>query len=118
MVKVIRNFLYINFNLIKYGSCLLLIKYIFAFRGQILRINIDSSTIYFRKGTPDLKVALSSLLHEYECLRLLYKPDFCGNIVDAGGYIGTSAIALHKLYPKAKIFVIEPSIENLGILKI
>ena len=38
-------------------------------------------------------------------------------IVDAGGYIGTAALALAKAFPEATIVSLEPSIENFKILQ-
>jgi FkbM family methyltransferase len=48
--------------------------------------------------------------------------DFCdssfdGLIVDAGGYIGTAALALHQAFPKARIVTIEPSSDNFRLLQ-
>ena len=43
--------------------------------------------------------------------------NYGGIIVDAGGYIGTATIALKDIFPNAKLIVIEPSSENLEVLK-
>jgi FkbM family methyltransferase len=64
-----------------------------------------------------LIVAIESLSGELNLLRFVLPRDFEGLIVDAGGYIGTSSIALHRMYPKAKIVSIEPSASNLKVLK-
>ena len=37
--------------------------------------------------------------------------------IDAGGYIGTTAILYAQLYPQAKIIVIEPMPENLEMIR-
>ena len=43
--------------------------------------------------------------------------NYGGIIVDAGGYIGTATIALKDIFSNAKLIVIEPSSENLEVLK-
>lgn len=69
-----------------------------------------------RAGSPDLDVAVASLGPEFEPLRSVLAPDFDGLIVDAGGYIGTAALALARLFPRAEIVTIEPSSDNYRIL--
>jgi FkbM family methyltransferase len=79
-------------------------------------VEILGMTINVRTSTPDLEVAISCLNGEFD--------DVCeelpvlrhGIIVDAGGYIGTAAIAFARKYPKAKIITIEPSSQNYSIL--
>lgn len=91
--------------------------YRLAKKNQIVPLKIGNRTIRVRKGTPDLRVAISCLHGEFEILRHLKPAEYEGTIVDAGGYIGTSAIALSELFPKAAIVVIEPSDSNLAILQ-
>jgi FkbM family methyltransferase len=75
--------------------------------------------IWIRKNTPDLKVAVSCLVDgEFDDVRRYLDQSWPGVIVDAGGYIGTSALALTDLFPKAKVLVIEPSSENLEVLRL
>jgi FkbM family methyltransferase len=57
------------------------------------------------------------LRHEFDILEKVLSPDFSGIIVDAGGYIGSTALKLSAIYPKATIVAIEPSDENFAILK-
>jgi FkbM family methyltransferase len=85
-------------------------------KGTLLKIKIGGTKVSIRKGTPDLIVAISCL-KEFEILRYVLPRDFKGYIVDAGGYIGTAAIAFAKIFPNAQIITIEPSLENLKILK-
>ncbi len=68
------------------------------------------------RGTPDLDVAATSLKEEFEPLRFILSRKFDGLIVDAGGYIGTAAIALHRLFPDAQVVTIEPSEDNFSVL--
>jgi FkbM family methyltransferase len=93
------------------------LKYIFSLNGKRIKILIGGHQIIIRKGTPDLDVAISCFDGEFEILRYLLPKNFSGIIVDAGGYIGTATLALKDIFPNAKIIVIEPSKENLSILK-
>lgn len=87
--------------------------------GSKLRsVKIDSVSVWIRKGTPDLSVAVTSLKGEFDILRYILPPGYSGTIVDGGGYIGTAAIALHRLYPEASVISIEPSRSNFEILKL
>ena len=43
---------------------------------------------------------------------------FEGIIVDAGGYIGTAALALSRMFPPSQILSIEPSENNAEILRL
>jgi FkbM family methyltransferase len=94
-----------------------LFNFLASKKHALVDVNIKGESIRVRKGTPDLTVAIDSLTWELESLRFLLPEGYSGLIVDAGGYIGTSAIALHRMYPKAKVVVIEPSSANLKILK-
>ena len=47
----------------------------------------------------------------------MFPKDYDGIIVDAGGYIGTTALKLSDMYPTATIVTIEPSSENMSILE-
>ena len=93
------------------------LQYLLAKPGAEIKLEILRKKIFIRKGTPDLGVAMSCFSGEFDVLKYLFPKDYSGIIVDAGGYIGTSAIALKQIYPKAKIIVIEPSQYNLSILK-
>ena len=73
--------------------------------------------IAIRSGTPDLVVAMESLGAELEVITKGVEPPVGGLIIDAGGYIGTSAIKLATAFPGCKIISIEPSTENLAVLR-
>ncbi len=85
--------------------------------GKIVCLSIEGRTIWVRKGTPDLDVALSCLkFGEFrDCLNYLER-SFEGVIIDAGGYIGTAALALSDLFPRATIITIEPDRDNFQLL--
>jgi FkbM family methyltransferase len=94
-----------------------LLKVIFSRKGSIIEVTIYGIKLKIRNKTPDLSVSISCFSGEFDILKYLYPKDFSGVIVDAGAYIGTAAIALSGLYPKAKIISLEPSHENFQILK-
>lgn len=104
-------------NAVKIVGLRSLLKYGLAASGSEVLVNIKGTNVVVRKGTPDLRVAIDCLSGEFEVLRYLLPHGYDGNIVDAGGYIGTSAIALHNIFPQANITVIEPSVANLEVLK-
>lgn len=83
----------------------------------LMRIKVAGETILVRTGTNDLNVARSCLGKEFRSLSGIYPRDVRGLMVDAGGYIGTAALALSKMYPNATVVTIEPSTENFTILK-
>lgn len=85
--------------------------------NTIVPIEVKGLKILVRAGTSDMKVAMDSLCKEYDFLEDLLPRDFSGLVVDAGGYIGTAAIAFASRFPKATVVTIEPSSDNLSILK-
>ena len=80
-------------------------------------MRLKNRKIYIRKSSPDIKVLYHSLFGELDILKNYCPKNYSGLIIDAGGYIGTTAIALRELFPNSKIIVLEPSGENLYILK-
>ena len=92
-------------------------KYQSTSKGKVVKLVIKGHTVAIRKGTPDLPIAVSCLNGEFEILRYLLPKNYDGTIIDAGGYIGTAAIALKDIFPSAKLIVIEPSSANLEVLK-
>lgn len=91
-----------------------------AFRALSLtrpvRIVWKGTPLTVRSSSPDLDVAVASLGPEFEPLQDVLDRDYDGLIVDAGGYIGTAALALARLFPRARIVTLEPSSENFRIL--
>ena len=118
--KFKRNFKRIfksNKTYLRYLGIKQYISYIFSPNNSLLCFKLFKKRIYIRKNTPDLDVAISSLGKEFKSLEYLLPSDFKGLIVDAGAYIGTASLALHDLYPDATIIAIEPSSNNLSVLK-
>ncbi|WP_308909865.1 FkbM family methyltransferase [Pseudokordiimonas caeni] len=93
------------------------LRYKFARDGAEVRLTALGRPIVVRKGTPDLQVAMSCLSGEFAMLARLFPRDYDGTIVDAGGYIGTAAMAFAEMYPNARVITIEPSPENLSLLR-
>jgi FkbM family methyltransferase len=118
MKKVIRNVLrqwekIENISLYKYLS------YKIGRRGKLICIELDGQKVWVRKKTPDLNVAINSLTgkNEFQASLNYFPKEYNGVIVDAGGYIGTTTLALRSLFPVAKIIIIEPSLKNLNSIK-
>lgn len=84
--------------------------------GPHLDITLSGHPLRLRRGTPDLAVALANLGGEFDALRDVLPRDFDGLIVDAGGYIGTAALALSSLYPRARVVTLEPVAESFEML--
>ena len=82
-----------------------------------LKLNVKGKEIWIRRKNPDLSVAMSCFDGEFDLIKHLFPKGYTGVIVDAGGYIGTAAIAFSEMYPKATILTIEPSLDNLNILQ-
>ena len=93
------------------------LHYVLADSKKLVSINLNKRKIYIRKSSPDIKVLYHSLFGELDILKKYCPKNYSGLIIDAGGYIGTTAIALRELFPNSKIIVLEPSGENLYILK-
>lgn len=112
-----KNIIYQTLDLINIIGVSSYLKYYFTSKGKLVKISINRHLVTVRKGTPDLGVAVSCLDGEFDILKYLFPKDYDGIIIDAGGYIGTATIALKQLYPGARIFVIEPSSDNLRVLQ-
>jgi FkbM family methyltransferase len=85
-----------------------------ASRREVKRIiRIRGIPVHVRSGSPDVRVAISSLYSgEYENI-------VCSDpavIMDAGANIGTSSIYFARKYPGAKVLAIEPEADNHALL--
>jgi len=82
-------------------------------RRQV-RFRVMGEQLTLRTSTTDLQTARHSLGGEFgEALDHVTAP--AGLIVDAGGYIGTAAIAFARHHPKARIVCLEPMPENYAL---
>lgn len=86
------------------------------FPGRPQTIRIGGRSILVRPGTTDLKVAIESLGGEFAPAVDVVAADTTGLIIDAGGYIGTAAITLSEMFPRATVVSIEASSANFAIL--
>lgn len=85
---------------------------------QSLPLRVNGVALTLRTLKPDLSVARHCLIHgEFSVARKIANSGSVSFIIDAGGYIGTAAIAFAKMFPHATIVTIEPSSENFTILK-
>lgn len=84
---------------------------------RVISLVVGDTRIHLRTCSPDLLVARSSLMGEFDAVSQTFPHDQDGLIIDAGGYIGTSALAFARMYPNATIVVVEPSSDNLAVLR-
>jgi FkbM family methyltransferase len=89
---------------------------LFGIRRRV-RLKISGHEITLRTGTPDFTVAVESLGREFEAVTMGFACEHGALIIDGGGYIGTSAIKLATAYPNCRIVCIEPSSENIELLR-
>jgi FkbM family methyltransferase len=87
-------------------------------KDALLPLRVGGANLWLRTMNTDLVTARHCLAEgEFDAAAELVRdrkaPLF---IVDAGGYIGTAAIALAQLFPNATIVTLEPSDENYRIL--
>lgn len=94
------------------------VKYRMATKLRVgsVKIEVHGFDVDVRPRTHDLTVALESLGSEFEDLHDYIDEHFEGLVVDAGGYIGTSAIKFSRMFPNATILTIEPSSANFDVL--
>ncbi|MER9200798.1 FkbM family methyltransferase [Mesorhizobium sp. M0933] len=75
------------------------------------RLNVRGCSLLIRPNSPDLQVIRTILLGEFDEAMRRVRPKF-GFVIDAGGYIGMSAIAFARRFPTSRIVVLEPDLEN------
>ena len=79
-------------------------------------VTISGVRVIIRAGTSDLQVALSCLGGEFDQLCRAITTLRHRLVIDAGGYIGTAAIAFARRYPNATIVTLEPNAANYEVL--
>jgi FkbM family methyltransferase len=75
------------------------------------RLNFRGFRLLVRPNSPDLRVVWSVLLGELEEAMRRARPRF-NLIVDAGGYIGVTAVVFADRFPNTRVVVLEPAPEN------
>jgi FkbM family methyltransferase len=81
-----------------------------------IRVSFQSRHLMIRPCTPDLDVVQSCFSGELDAAISAASPLKYNFIIDAGGYIGTSAIVFAEAFPQAQIISLEPSEENFKVL--
>jgi FkbM family methyltransferase len=81
-----------------------------------VRVTMQSRRIRIRPATPDFLVAKSCFDGEFDRAIATATPLAFRFIIDAGGYIGTSAIMFAEAFPTARIVCLEPSRANFALL--
>ena len=67
-------------------------------------IELNGLPLQMRPNSPDLKTIYENLIaDEFKKISESLPEDFSGVIIDAGGYIGTSAIAFSLKFPQSTI---------------
>ena len=79
-----------------------------------LKLRLRYGRFRIRYGSTDLHVFQQIFLYDDYVLDLNFTPEF---IIDAGAYVGYSAIYFNQAYPHAKIVSIEPSSANFSTLE-
>ena len=82
-----------------------------------VRLMLSKRPVVVRSATPDLRVALANLGREFDILAESHPHEGDALVIDAGGYIGTAAVALSRIYPGCTIVTIEPSSKNFATLQ-
>lgn len=88
-----------------------------TYRRYPVVVSIGADRFTIRPSTPDLDVLIESAEGEFNQTIKAAAPLKYGTIIDAGGYIGTAAIAFAKAFPQAQIVTLEPSRVNFEILR-
>ena len=96
-------------------SPLVLLRYLFS-RLHTIEARIYGEPLLLRPRTTDIKVAVDSFGGEFLPLAEFGDPKQVKTVVDAGGYVGTAAIALSKIYTNAQILSVEASTANFKVL--
>lgn len=83
----------------------------------LLPLRIGGVDLVLRTSNTDLSVARHCLIdEEFSVAKHLNHREGVSFVVDAGGYIGTAAIAFAGMFPQATVVTLEPSKENFDVL--
>lgn len=82
-----------------------------------IAVSFNSQRTIIRPHTEDFSVVMECLSGEFEKAIQAATPLKHGLIIDAGGYIGTAAIAFARAFPDARVVTLEPSRDNFKILR-
>ena len=82
-----------------------------------ISVSLPPFRLSIRPNTPDLRVARKLVDGAFHEAIRAAKPLQYGLIIDAGGYIGTAAIAFANAFPDALVISLEPSRHNFEMLR-
>jgi FkbM family methyltransferase len=85
-------------------------------RSRTRTVRIGGIPLRVRTRGPDHRTASANLGGEFAALSSLLPTLEHNFIIDAGGYIGTAAIALSLMYPEATVVSLEPARSNYRLL--
>ena len=88
------------------------------YNNKVINLTYYGNLFSIRAKTTDMSAIIPYMLEEFSILSTLLSVDYDGFIIDAGAYIGSSAIVLSKMYPKARVLAIEPNEENYRMLEL
>lgn len=84
---------------------------------RVRTMRVCGESLRLRTASHDVVVAHETLCREFEDLDEIVDRRDDGLVIDAGGYIGTAAIRLAKMFPDATVVTLEPSRENIALLR-
>jgi len=84
-------------------------------KSKSILVTIDDSKYYVRPGSLDY-ATINEVSQELSLVTNLDNKTDIGLVIDAGAYIGASAINLSRIYNNATIIAIEPSKKNFELL--
>lgn len=83
---------------------------------RTIAVRLKGNSLLLRTASPDFYVALETLGPEFAMLKGIPFVKRKLFIIDAGGYIGTAALALKKVFPESTVVTIEPFSKNFELL--
>ena len=117
MIKKLIMRTYLIYRNITYLGLINYLKYKFNKKNKVINLTYFGNLFSIRAKTTDMSAIVPYMLKEFSILSTLFSADYDGIIIDAGAYIGSSAIVLSKMWPKARVLAIEPNEENYRMLE-
>ena len=94
-----------------------ILKWLFLRNGAYFNVFLNNHLYTLRKSSRDFEVIMTTQ-SEFDLIKHALPVDYDGIIIDAGGYIGSAAIAFNQMFPNATIISIEANTENFQLLEI
>jgi FkbM family methyltransferase len=112
--RIIQDIKIILKNNNRLSRVFLYIFYVLLYRDKRFRVIVDGECVLIRCNTPDLKTAHRCLTTEFSSVIKLTNQKH-ELIIDAGGHIGSAAIAFARAFPESLVVCVEPHPENYEI---